>query len=724
MKQYLFRLIPSLFVLLLFSLHVTGKFPLQLIDKLEQFAYDTRLKLTTNDTMDKRIVIVDVDETSLREEGRWPWSRRRLADLVYALFDDYDIGVLGFDVFFFEAEGNTSLNRLKQIAEREQSADFLQRLEAYSDDLDADNALADAITDKNVVLSYFFGSQSDGVSGNTGLLPAPVFGAGEYLAGSISPQKASYYVGNIDVLQRAARSVGFTNLDTTDSDGVVRRAALLHEYNGELYSSFALSVAKAYTNEVLVPFFVRDTAANQIEAFELDGRRIPVDNQSNVLIPYRGIFKDGYPYVSAADVLHRRVPDPEVLRDAIALVGTSAAGLGDLKPTPVQEIFPGVEIHANIVSGILDGDFKHRPSDIWRAELGLLLFIGILLTVAMPMLGPVAVSIFVMVVLAATVSVNFYLWIIRDLDLPLASSVLLILFLAGINAAYGFTVEFRLEHQLRKAFSTYLAPALVEQLVKNPAQLRLQGETRVMTFLFTDVASFTSFVERSPPEQVVAIHNEYLDNVCRIIMDEGGTIDKIVGDAVIAIFNAPLDQPDHALRAVNCALALDKFGREFVTRCERNNIAFGHTRIGVNTGSAVVGNFGGQRRFDYTAYGDVVNITARLEAANKALGTRICVAESTVQQCPDMRFRPIGQLLLRGKETAVAAFEPYRANVVGVDAETEYREAYAQVESGSDQALEAFRRLSKAYPNDSLVKLYLNRLRSGIAGTKIDLSSE
>jgi len=714
-------------LLIIFALHAGDGIQLQLIDKLEQFAYDTRLKLTLSGDFDKRIVIVDVDEASLREEGHWPWSRHRLAELVDRLFSNYHISVLGVDVFFFETERAAGIDRLRDLAVQDRLPELLTRLDSYADKLDGDRALATAIENNTVVLSYFFGSKDDDKrdsnDNSSGLLPSPTFSEQEYLPESIVPGRASYYVGNIDVLQKAAFDAGFANLETTDSDGIVRRASLLHEYGGELYSSFALSIARAYTNDILIPLFAQSRDTDTIRAFELGNQQIPVDRGANVLIPYRGTFNDKYTYLSAIDVLRERVKQPGILHNAIVLLGTSAAGLGDLKPTPVQEIFPGVEIHANIVSGILDANFKHRPLFARGAEVGLLLAIGILLTMVMPMLGPVTVSIFVIGVLAATVGVNFYLWDTHNLDLPLASSVALILLLAGINATYGFAVEYRLEHQLKKAFSSYLAPALVERLVKNPEQLRLQGETRTMSFLFTDVSSFTRFVERSSPQQVVTIHNDYLDNVCRIIMDHGGTIDKIVGDAVVAIFNAPLDQPDHALRAVRCSLALDRFGREFVQGCERDGVEFGHTRVGVNTGSAVVGNFGGQRRFDYTAYGDVVNTTARLETANKALGTRVCVADTTVDQCPDTSFRPVGQLLLRGKESTVAAFEPVLASVTPIDNGVEYNEAYALLEQQSAQSLDAFERLLKHYPQDPLAQLYVARLRSGETGTAIDLSS-
>ncbi len=723
MKQYFIRLVPSVVLLVVFALHAGGGMRLQLIDKLEQFSYDTRLNLTRTRAFDKRIVIVDIDEASLRAEGHWPWSRHRLAELVDRLFTDYAISVLGVDVFFFETERAVGIDRLKDLAIRDQSPDFLARLDSYTDLLDGDKALAAAIKNNKVVLSYFFGHALDGVSESTGLLPAPVFTAEEYLPESIDPGHASYYLANIDVLQQAAYDAGFINLETTDSDGVVRRASLLHEYGGALYSSFALAVARAYTEAILIPLFAQTRGTHVVEAFELAGQRVPVNRGVNVLIPYRGTYGENYIYLSATDVLRDRIPNPVVLHDAIVLLGTSAAGLGDLKSTPVQEIFPGVEIHANIVSGLLDGDFKHRPLFTRNAEVGLLLFIGLLLTIVMPMLAPVAVSLFVLSVLATTVGVNFYLWQVYGLDLPLASSVVLILLLAGINATYGFAVEYRLEHQLKKAFSSYLAPALVERLAKNPEQLHLQGETRTMSFLFTDVSDFTRFVEHSTPQQVVTTHNEYLDNVCRIIMDHGGTIDKIVGDAVIAIYNAPLDQPDHAVLAVRCSLALDRFGREFVQRCERDGIAFGYTRAGVNTGSAVVGNFGGQRRFDYTAYGDVVNTTARLEAANKALGTRVCVAEATVAQCPDVVFRPVGQLLLRGKKTTIAAFEPVLASVAPIDNGVEYNNAYELLVNDPGQALDAFEQLLNRYPQDALTQLYVSRLQLGVTGTIINLSS-
>jgi adenylate cyclase len=276
-------------------------------------------------------------------------------------------------------------------------------------------------------------------------------------------------------------------------------------------------------------------------------------------------------------------------------------------------------------------------------------------------------------------------------------------------------------YQLRRAFAQYLAPQLLRELEEHPQQLRLGGEAREMTFLFTDIAGFTNLTEATPPARLVPLLNRYLDGVCTIVIEHGGYIDKIIGDAVFAIFNAPAPQPEHARLAVECALAIDRFARDFSADMQQQSIPFGKTRIGVNTGTATVGNFGGQRRFDYTAHGDAVNTAARLEAANKQLGTNICVAGTTVAQCHSVSFRPVGTLLLRGKSTGVETFEPVADDddAAGILRLAHYRHAYDLLQRGDPAAIGAFQELELDYPDDPVVALHRQRLSTSTCGTLI-----
>ena len=272
--------------------------------------------------------------------------------------------------------------------------------------------------------------------------------------------------------------------------------------------------------------------------------------------------------------------------------------------------------------------------------------------------------------------------------------------------------------EVKSAFSHYLAPTVIDQLLADPSRLTLSGEKRDTTFLFTDIAGFTSLSEHMEPNTLVSLLNDYLDHTCQIVLRNGGTIDKIVGDALHVMFNAPSDQPDHGARAVTCALELDEFCEQFIVEQKALGVNLGITRIGVNTGATVVGNFGGATRFDYTAHGDAINTAARLESVNRHLGTRICISESTRDLCDHVNFRPVAKLILKGKTDAIQVYEPWTAGDDD-DRFNEYTTAYSLLESQPDIAEPQFEKLAEKYPADSLIAFQLERLKGGSQGTTI-----
>jgi adenylate cyclase len=250
------------------------------------------------------------------------------------------------------------------------------------------------------------------------------------------------------------------------------------------------------------------------------------------------------------------------------------------------------------------------------------------------------------------------------------------------------------------------------------------GERRVATFLFTDLADFTPLVESLDSEVIVGLLNAYLDGLTEVIFAHGGTVMKIVGDAVHAIFGAPVEDPEHAAHAVSCALAIDDFAMRFRTEQTAAGVALGVTRIGVNSGPAIIGNFGGAHFFDYTAYGDAVNTAARLEHANKAIGTRICVGESVVAQIPDFIGRPVGTLLLKGKSQALRCYEPLPAERAAEPATAGYRDAFALLEAEDPKARQAFAALVGQYDEDPLTMFHLGRLLAGATGVAIEVTEK
>jgi adenylate cyclase len=277
----------------------------------------------------------------------------------------------------------------------------------------------------------------------------------------------------------------------------------------------------------------------------------------------------------------------------------------------------------------------------------------------------------------------------------------------------------------RMALARYFSPNLADQLASNPRFMELGGERRSGTFIFTDLADFTPLVETGDPVRIVQLLNAYLDGVTEAVFARNGTVVKILGDAVYAMFGAPVEQEDHAERAVECALAIDAFARGFAARQQAANIPLGVTRIGINTGSAIIGNFGGELFFDYTAHGDAINVAARLESANKQLGTRVCVSAATVSAIPDFRGRPIGELVVKGREAPLMAYEALSPEAFRSPATDAYLAAYRTLANGDAAAArQAFASLVARYGDDPLALLHLRRLLGGTASVRIELTEK
>ena len=376
----------------------------------------------------------------------------------------------------------------------------------------------------------------------------------------------------------------------------------------------------------------------------------------------------------------------------------------------VRDTIPGVFVHATAVNNLLRKEAVREPDRAVYALITLVLALAIAaLTMSLaPARAGLALAALALI-WAAAATFAFKDGFVLPLFDPLAAGSLTFSVLLG----YRFSVSDRDKRYLRKMFSYYLSPAIVEQLVADPSRLKLGGERRELTVIFTDITGFTTLTESTDPTVLVPILNSYLDRMCRVILKHGGTIDKIIGDAFLALFNAPADQPDHAARAVACALDLDQCAQAFVAEQAAQGVDFGATRIGVHTGMAVVGNFGGEARFDYTAHGDTINIAARLEGANKHLGTLICVSGATVEQCGDRDFRPVGSLVLKGKTASVEVFEPIAEEVAGAPRTAEYSRAFELLKSGSTEARAAFSGLAEKYPDDGLIRFHAKRLTAG-----------
>jgi class 3 adenylate cyclase len=406
----------------------------------------------------------------------------------------------------------------------------------------------------------------------------------------------------------------------------------------------------------------------------------------------------------------------------IVLVGADLGLVGRYR-TPltasashVDGYMPGVLIAAHALSQILEGRRVTLASG--RTVVALLVTAALfgVLVAALPIALTAKVILAAVLVPIAWLA-GFAVYMNQGPLVPLVSPTISF----GLAVIGSFTWQWRSENERRRfihrAFGRFLSPTVVDQLMREPERLAFSGESRELTFLFTDIHGFTSLTEQVPPDVLVRVVNTYLDEACGIVVEHGGTIDKIVGDALHIMFNAPLEQADHAQRAVECALALDAWAERFCARQQAEGIPLGHTRIGVNTGRTVVGNFGGATRFDYTAHGNAVNTAARLESVNDRLGTRICVSEDTVRQCTGIAFRPIANLVLKGRTDGTEAFLPVSADDVDRELHQAYESAYGLLREGSVRARAAFEELCSRFPEDPLARLHQARLAGGATDT-------
>ncbi len=660
------RVVPGLAIALALILEAAGVYHIGITTALEAWLYDARLRLTLPDTRDHRIVIVDIDEQTLLRAGRWPWPRDRLATLVDTLFDHYGISVAGFDMVFAEGDQSSDLTLMDALAAGKLANDqeFLTLLDEIRPAMQRDQRFAESLSGRPVILGFYFQHTDDRIT--TGALPPPI-GSIPQDAGKPPFIEARGYVGSLAELQRNALSGGYFDNPSVDADGVYRRVALIQSYRGHLYEGLALAVTRALLGSTPVQLEVANTTVGTaLEAINI-GVRIPVDEHGRALVPYRG-RQGSFPYVSAADVMERRI-DPQVLAGAIVLVGTSAPGLSDLRATPVQNVFPGVEVHANLISGFLDQRVKYYPDYRLGVEGVQLLAIALILALILPGLSPVPSLAIFAAVLSAVTATNLYLWHTHHLVVPLASSVVLAGLLFILHVSSGFVRERHLKRQLAKRFGQYVPAELVARMSANPGDYGFGGESREMTVLFSDVRDFTSISESMAPQELVQLMNELLTTLTHIVHKHGGTIDKYMGDAIMAFWGAPLADPKHSRHALDAAMEMIEAIPNLQQQFSRRGWPAVRIGVGLNTGIMSVGNMGSVFRMAYTVLGDSVNLGSRLEGLTKQYGVSIVVSEFLRNQTPDYVFRTLGKVRVKGKQEPVTVFEPIGPRV-SVDQET------------------------------------------------------
>lgn len=670
---------------------------------LRNLTFDQFQRLHPRSDISAPVRIIDIDDTSLQLLGQWPWPRARIAQMTTSL-QRAGASAIVYDFLWSEPERSSVPG----------GADAPAPLAS------SDRQLIDAVGNGRVVLGFALQRNAARVAAPAavamprtdpivgGSAPAMRAGRARFVITGASPLPFLHdFDAAIDALAPlAAAADGYGALNfIADADGVIRRVPLLVRRGDVIVPTLvseALRVADRSTNVA-----IRTSPHAGITGLRIGARDIDTSANGEIWIHYARPRPERT--IAALTLLAGKVPDAQ-LQGRIVLVGTSAQGLMDVRFNPLGGVIPGVEVHAQMLEQILGGATLTRPG--WANALE-----AVTIGVAGAAVGLVGLSFgalaslgFVLLMVLLIWSAAWLAFVHAGQLLDPASVTLAVLATFGAASVVRHVRSERRQRWVRAAFSRYISPNLVTYLMRNPDSLELSGRRQECSFVFTDLAGFTSMMEQKDPADAVALLNGYLDGMIAITFAHEGTLDRIVGDAVAVMFSAPVTKADHRRRALQCALAMQRFSAAYVARLAARGIAFGQTRIGVHTGFVIVGNFGSSSMFDYRALGDVVNTAARLEGANKHLGTSMCVSQATLTEDGEVLTRPIGRLLMQGKTVPLAVFEPIDP-LLGKSADVAYRVAYELMATHDPQAVDAFARLHETRPDDPLVRLHHRRLQ-------------
>jgi adenylate cyclase len=645
-----FGLTRAICVLLLFAL-----VPLRILDPLpvEEVrlrTFDFYQSLRPRQTASRPVVIVDIDEASLKDIGQWPWPRTIVADLVTQL-TQLGVVAIAFDVIFAEPDrmspsiAATSFRNLD-----EETRDKLRNLPSN------DEVLAQAIRRSRVVAGQV-GSATPVPRSETD----PALQTGFAVRGPDPGPFLVTFAGllrNVPVIEEAAAGRGVFSI-RPERDGIVRRVPIVMRAQGSMVPSLSMELLRVVTNSGAI--LVRTDQAG-VQSVAVPGLQVPTDQNGRFWVHFNR--HDPARYISAKDVVQGRVPRDRV-EGKLVLIGTSAAGLLDVKTTPVSAAMPGVEVQAQVLESALTKSLLTYPNYAIGAELLVAVLVGLAIIIVAPILRASIVIALGAVVVAALIGASWYLYsqynLLIDFTYPLMSSLFVYLTLIFVN----YFKEQKQRQQIRAAFGFYLSPALVEQLARSPEKLVLGGEERKMTILFGDVRGFTTISEhyKHDPQGLTRLMNRFLTPLTNAIIERNGTIDKYIGDAIMAFWNAPLDDPQQEINACEAALEMlaraDKLNQDFKREADQNGGTYMPLRIGIglNTGPCVVGNMGSDFRFNYSVLGDTVNVASRLEARTKDYRLPIVIGAQTEQQAKEkFATMEIDRIQVKGKTEPETVF--------------------------------------------------------------------
>lgn len=714
---------------------------LNILEVIEAKTLDARFLLRGSRTPPDDIVIVAVDEKTEDALGRWQSSGRQWIAKLLDILRDGHARVVGLDLVLAEPDESRGLQIIEELATlcQDNSATPPTRcapeIQAYIDqaprNYDYDRQLAEAIQRFGaVVLGLYhywdvsrvehFPAEKQQASQN--LLTRVAYKFIQFPAG-VAPQPLllphSYGVeSNLPIFSDAAASFGHFDV-FTDRDGFVRFTPLLAEYGGEYYPSFALEIARIVLNPTLttIQAFARAEGNGGVNVIALGDRLIPCDETGRLLINYYG-KRGRFTYYSLSDVLSGEVPAYK-FGDKLVLLGFTSRVYLDLYSTPFTEgEFPGVEINATILANLLQGEFLTKPTVTTITEAALIVCAGLILGFVRHRKGPTWEALFTLFAVLCVIGIAWGAFLVWRIWINMTYPVLFIFVDYLTITSYKYFTEERQKRGLRNAFQHYVSPSVVTQMMQSIETLKLGGERRQLTAFFSDIRGFTGISEKMSPEQLVVFLNEYLSAMTDIVLKYEGTLDKYMGDAIMAFYGAPMDQADHAMRACKTAVDMLQRLKELRVDWEARGLPPMNIGIGINTGEMSVGNMGSHDRFDYTIMGDHVNLASRLEGVNKYYGTNIIISEFTYaacQACMDETWnvRELDTIRVKGKHEPVTIYE-----LLGYGTFYEHKRPLAQKFSAGLQAykqrqwldaLACFQEVLQLDPQDQPARLYITR---------------
>ncbi len=672
-------------------------------------------------------IIAVIDEKSLSELGRWPWPRTTIARLLDKLKAS-GAKAVGFDIVFSEPDDNSSLKTIAELSTEikkrgAQDRNLIALLNKKKAAADTDTALARSIAgNRNVTLGYFFHLSGREVayltekeiSDNADLIKNSryqIVNSSEKNPDDYALVKAYAPEANLKNFSSAAANSGYFNM-IPDTDGSMRWSPLVIKFGNNYYSSLSLSVLHQYLDW---PLLSLNLAGYGAESVKIGATTIPTDESGRLLVNYLGPAKT-FPHYSVSDILQGKIP-AEKIRNKIVLVGATAIGIYDLRVTPFGATYPGVEIHATVIDNILHRNFLTHSSFTRFIDLCAIILFGLLMGMIIPRLKAVTGIFYALIIIGIFVAINMFLFSRYNIWLNLIYPALTMIFIYLGITVYRYITEEQEKKKIRGAFQYYLTASVMNEILKDPSKLKLGGDKKNLTVMFSDIRGFTTISEGLTPEQLVHLLNEYLTAMTDIVFKYDGLLDKYIGDAIMAVWGDPIDQPDHPVRACRTALEMMATLKILQVKWATENWPRIDIGIGINTGDMTVGNMGSLMRFDYTVMGDMVNLSSRLEGINKEYGTNIVISEYTYNVVKDQMFcRELDSVRVKGKKLPVRIYELLAERKDAAPLELfarlfeEALENYKQAKW--DEAIAAFQKVLEVRPDDPTSNIYVERCKA------------